>query len=164
MDCSYTAAVVQAGISGFRLACGIDPGGDLDAISETIVNFIGDKGIFMPVQLPCKSTKRKVIYVNILDYKGTSQVSPLIQTNSGPSGSKNISVKILSHWHTYVSPGNDCPGEITLLQSFLKKIGLGVKNLWEKVDMVFCLMLLMNPTIHLLLVATPICMCPDCAV
>ena len=41
-------AVVSASINGFKFSCRIDSGSDKEAISDTIVKYLGDKGIFLP--------------------------------------------------------------------------------------------------------------------
>lgn len=41
-------AFVEAELSGFKFACHIDSGADRDAISETVDNFLGDNGVFIP--------------------------------------------------------------------------------------------------------------------
>ncbi len=45
------SAVVQAEIVGFKFACRIDSVADGDVISETIVNLLGDQGVFLPTRL-----------------------------------------------------------------------------------------------------------------
>lgn len=89
----------------------------------------------MIVQITSKSTHIKGIDGHRIEYKGTAQVSPIPQTSVGPFQLRNIYIKILADCDTYVRPENDCPGEITLLQPFLKKLGLGFKNFFaDKID------------------------------
>lgn len=122
------SAVVQAELNGFKFACRIDSGADRDAISEKIINFLGDQGVFLPTRLLSKPESLKAIDGHTVHSKGTAQINPLIQTMAGPCRLRNVNVKILSDNDNHVSPGNDCAGEIILGNPFLVKSGLNVKD------------------------------------
>lgn len=128
-------AVVQAELGGFKFSCRIDSGADKTCISETIVNFLGDHGIFLPTRLLSKPEKLNAIDGHIVHSKGTAQISPLIQTVAGPCRLRNVKVKILEDQYTYVSPGNACSGEIVLGNPFLIASGLNVKDFLANLQM-----------------------------
>ena len=88
-------AVVQATIGGFKFACRIDSGDDRKAISDTIVCFLGDKGICLPTRFMSEPEKLKAVLGHIVHSKGTAQVSTQIQSVAGQCRLRNIKVKIM---------------------------------------------------------------------
>ena len=122
------SAVVQAELGGYKFACRVDSGADRDAISETIVNFLGDHGVFLPTRLLSQAEKLQAIDGHVVYSKGTAQINPIIQTMAGPCRLRNVKVKILSDNDIHVVPGNACAGEIILGNPFLIASGLNVKD------------------------------------
>eukprot|EP00171_Calliarthron_tuberculosum_P020015 IDg20015t1 len=123
-----TAAVVKAELGGYMLACRIDSGADRDVISETIVSYLVDKGLFLPTQLLSRPEQLKAIDDHLMQSEGTAKISPLIQTMAGSCLLRNVKVNLIVDKDTYVLPGNACAGEIVLRKPFLIASGLNVKD------------------------------------
>lgn len=125
-------AVVQAELGGWKFACRIDSGADRNAISETAVSFLGDHGVFLPTRLFSSPEKLKAVDGHLVQSKGVTQVSPLIQTVAGPCRLRNVNVQIMEDKDPYVQPNNPCAGEIILGNPFLITSGLDVKDFLAK--------------------------------
>lgn len=123
-----TTAVIPAELAGFKFACRIDSGADSEGISETIVNFLGDHGVFLPTILPSVPEKLKAVDGHIVHSRGTTQICPKVNTMAGPCTLHNVNVKILSDKDAHVFPGYDCAGEIILGNPWLVHSGLNVKD------------------------------------
>lgn len=137
-------AVIQAKLGGFQFNCRLDTGNDVTAtISDTIVNFLGEKGGMLPFR-PMTSNLTSVDGKK-LAVLGEVMICPLLQTAAGPCRIRNVRVMVIKDADTYCKPGNDAPGEISLGNPFFKKAGLDMedfvalhKNLLESIDFDEC--------------------------
>lgn len=68
----------------FKFACRIDSGADLDVISETIVNFLSEEGVFLPTMRPKSGVPLKAVDEHHVHSSGVEQFNPLLQTIAGP--------------------------------------------------------------------------------
>lgn len=123
------SSVIQCSLNGFKFSCRIDSGSDAVAcISDTIVDFLFDKGIFLPIRMYTEPHIYKAFDGRVVEAKGEAQISPLLYTDAGPCRLRNVQVKVAPNSDGYVSPGNDCAGEIVLGNPLLKRMGLDVKQ------------------------------------
>lgn len=121
-------AVVKASMNGFNFACRIDSGADVLAISESIIKFLSEKGIFLPkLELPVP-VELQAVDGHYVNSKDVVQICPLLQTMAGPCRLRNIKCYITKDHDETIQPGNDCPGEIILGNPFLIASGLDVKD------------------------------------
>lgn len=127
-DSTDTTAVIDAEIGGYNFACRIDSGADLVVISDTIISFLGDKGIFLPIVLPTKKVTFKSVDGHPVHSPGIAEVSPLLQTIAGPCRLRNIRAHIMADKDDCAKPGNACAGELVLGNPFLIRSGLNVKD------------------------------------
>lgn len=86
----------------------MDSGSDVEGISETIVNFPGDRGVFLPTRLQSVSGELKAVDGHVIYKKGTAQICPKVKTMAVPRTLRNVNVKILSDNENHVLPGYDC--------------------------------------------------------
>ena len=122
------SAVVSAEIGGYKFACRVDSGADRDGISDTIVNFLGDHGVFLPARFLSEPETMTAVDGHKIASRGKVQISPSIDTMAGPCRLRNLNVSILEDKDTYIRPGHACSGEIILGNPFLLASGLDVKD------------------------------------
>lgn len=96
----------------------IDLGADRKSISDTIVKFLGDKGIFLHTRIVYNPKKLKAFDGLIVESKGIAQINPLMQTVSGPCRIRDIKFKIMKGNDTCIGPGNACVGRTVLENTF----------------------------------------------
>lgn len=125
-------ALMDAEIGGFKFTCRIDSDADVIAISENIVNFLGDKGVFLPSIRPTKKKSLKTVDGRPFHSPGMVDISPTLQTVAGPCCLRNIRAHIMPDEDTVIRPGTDCPGEVVLGNPFLVLSGLDVKDFVTK--------------------------------
>ena len=121
-------AVVMAELSGYKFACRIDSGADEVAVSDTIIQFLGDQEISLPtIHLRTPKTF-KAVDGHIFKSPGTVKICPTIKTVAGPCCLRNVKAYIMPCTDTNVIPGADCAGEIVLGNPFLVHSGLDVTD------------------------------------
>ena len=121
-------AVVLANLHGFNFACRIDSGADDNVISDTIVTFLGDQGIYLPTLRQSKDRRFKAIDGHAVKPVGKVQVCPTLKTVAGPCRLRNINAHIMPCSDKYVVNGAACSGELVLGNPFLIYSGLDVKD------------------------------------
>lgn len=67
------SAVVQAELGGWKFACRIDSDADRNAISETIMSFLGDNSVFLPTRLLSSPEKLKAVDGHLVRSIGVTQ-------------------------------------------------------------------------------------------
>ena len=125
---SSSSAVISAEVGGFKFACRIDSGADENGVSDTIVNFLGDKGIFLPTRLLSEPKKLTAVDGHVVLSRGKCQMSPSVDTMAGPCRLRNLHLSILENNESHIRPGHSCAGEIILGNPFLVASGLDVKD------------------------------------
>ncbi|CAN8068627.1 unnamed protein product [Agarophyton chilense] len=125
---SAVPALVMAELSGFKFACRIDSGADEVAVSDTIIQFLGDEGTFLPTLQLSKAKTFKAVDRHTFKSPGMVQLCPTIKTVAGPCRLRNIKAYIMPCKDTTLLPGADCAGEIVLGNLFLVHSGLDVTD------------------------------------
>ena len=122
------AAVLDAKVDNHTFVCRIDSGADVVAISETIVNYLGDQGVFLPTLRTTQKEKLQAADGRQFHSLGVVEISPVLQTVAGPCRLRNVKAHIMPDEDTYIKPGAACSGEIFLGNPFLIRSGLDVKD------------------------------------
>lgn len=81
---SNTSAVIDAKIGGYIFACRIDSETDIVAISEPIVNFFGDKVVYLPTIRPSNIEQVQAFDGRSVKCHEKVETSPIFQTVAGP--------------------------------------------------------------------------------
>eukprot|EP00171_Calliarthron_tuberculosum_P007262 IDg7262t1 len=97
-------------------------------VSDTIVKFLGDKGIFLPTVLLSNPQRMFSVDGSPVDVQGQVQLNPTLQTVAGPCRLRNIKAYIMPCGDTSIMAGAGCPGEIVLGNPVLVHSGLDVKD------------------------------------
>lgn len=129
---SDTFAVIEAKIGGHTFVCHIDSGADIVAISEPIVNFLCEKGFYLPTIRPSSTELVQAFDGLSVKCHGRVEISPILQTAAGPCGLRNIKAQIMPDRSTYTKPGTVCRGETFLENPFLIRSSLDRKNFVAK--------------------------------
>jgi len=125
---SAKPALVLAELSGYKFACRIDSGADEVAVSDTIIQFLGDKEILLPSIHLSKAKSFKAVDGHSFKSSGMVQLCPTIKTVAGPCRLRNIKAFIMPCDDVSIMPGADCAGEIILGNPFLVHSGLDVTD------------------------------------
>ena len=127
-----TSAVIYAKIGGHTFVCRIDSGADIVAISEPIVKFLADQGVYLPMIRPTSAELIQAFDGRSVQSQGKVKINPILQTVAGLCCLRNIEAQILPDEGSFVKPGTACPGEIFLGNPFLIRSGLDVKDFLTK--------------------------------
>lgn len=111
-------AVVQAEINGFKFLCRINSGADKESISDTIVNFLGEKRYFIPNRPLSNPIGLKPFDGRPVKSLDMAQIPRLIQTIGGPCRLQNTNVYFTEYTETFVRSDNDCTDKMFLVTHF----------------------------------------------
>ncbi|CAN8067564.1 unnamed protein product [Agarophyton chilense] len=125
---STIPALVVAKLSGFKFAYRVDSGADEVAVSDTIIQFPGDKGTFLPTLQLSKAKTFKAVDVHTFKSPGMVQLCPTITTVAGPCRLRNIKAYIMPCNDNTLLPGAYSTVEIVLGNPFLVPSGLDVTD------------------------------------
>lgn len=125
-------ALVMAEVSGFKCSCLIDSGADEVPVSDTIIQFLGDKGTFLWTMQLRKAKTFKAVDGTSLKSPGMVQLCPTRKTVAGPCRLRNIKANIMPCTDTTLASVADCADEIVLENAFVVHSGLDVTDFLAK--------------------------------
>ena len=121
-------AVVLAELHGYKFACRIDSGADEVVISDTIIKFLGDRGIYLPTLHKTQTSSFQAVDGHTIPSQGQVQINPTLDTVAGPCKLRNITAFIMPCSSQSTTQGAACAGEIVLGNPFLLHSGLNVSD------------------------------------
>ena len=125
---SSDRATVIAELYNHTFACRIDSGADEIVVSDTIIDFLNSKDIFVPMRKSNTEHNFTAAGGHPITSVGQVIISPTLRTAAGPCTLRNIKAHIVEDQDISTRPGASCPGEIILGNPFLVRSGLNVKD------------------------------------